>query len=243
MARLLAVAFFALVGTQSASAIVPTRKGMKDMAVNYWVRQVGPSDDISNVLAIKPTNISKITKEDMKDMAVNYWVRQVGPSDDITKVSKTVEEAAKPGKEDMKQMAANYWCAGRKFFETLEFAVTQFCARKKLAKRPHAPSVQVYCTRETLVCALSDDMLQHASLVNGVIEVVFPSAASVESAMGTFTEVYSGKRETFSFVIVWPCKLIFRPQVDGDRVHFVMTGIIKKNASGYVHWDTRECQS
>ncbi|KAK3238953.1 hypothetical protein CYMTET_51078 [Cymbomonas tetramitiformis] len=134
-------------------------------------------------------------------------------------------------------------CAGRKFFETLEFAVTQFCARKKLAKRPHAPSVQVYCTRETLVCALSDDMLQHASLVNGVIEVVFPSAASVESAMGTFTEVYSGKRETFSFVIVWPCKLIFRPQVDGDRVHFVMTGIIKKNASGYVHWDTRECQS
>ncbi|KAK3278333.1 hypothetical protein CYMTET_13721 [Cymbomonas tetramitiformis] len=119
-------------------------------------------------------------------------------------------------------------CAGRKFFETLEAAVTQFCARKKLAKRPHAPAVQVYCTRENLLCALSDDMLQQASLVDGVIEVVFPSAAAVESTMDTFTEVYSGKRETFSFVIVWPCKIIFRPQLDGDRVHFVMTGIIKE---------------
>ncbi|KAK3238954.1 hypothetical protein CYMTET_51079 [Cymbomonas tetramitiformis] len=82
MARLLAVAFFALVGTQSASAIVPTRKGMKDMAVNYWVRQVGPSDDITKV-SKTVEEAAKPGKEDMKQMAANYWVRQVGPSDDI----------------------------------------------------------------------------------------------------------------------------------------------------------------
>jgi len=49
---------------------------MKKMAVGYWVRQVGPSDDISATTA-KPTD------NEMKKMAVGYWVRQVGPSDDV----------------------------------------------------------------------------------------------------------------------------------------------------------------
>ena len=133
-------------------------------------------------------------------------------------------------------------CAGRTFFETLEAAVTQFCARKKHAKRPHCPSVQVYCTRETLLCALTDEMLQGAVLEpSGVIKVVFSTAASVAASMGTFSEVFAGKRETFSFTIVWPCTIIYRPKIDGDRVHFVMTGIIKKNSVGYVQWDSREC--
>ncbi|KAK3266644.1 hypothetical protein CYMTET_24744 [Cymbomonas tetramitiformis] len=85
-------------------------------------------------------------------------------------------------------------------------------------------------------------MLQTAVLEpNGDIRFILPTAASVAAVMGSFTEIYAGKRETFSFTIVWPCTIIYRPKIDGDRVHFVMTGIIKKNASGYVQWDSRQC--
>jgi len=72
---MLAILNAALAMTAATPAHEPTARDVQDMASNYWVRQVGPSDDIREH--------ATPSSRDVQDMASNYWVRQVGPSDEI----------------------------------------------------------------------------------------------------------------------------------------------------------------
>ncbi|KAK3236896.1 hypothetical protein CYMTET_52991 [Cymbomonas tetramitiformis] len=90
-------------------------------------------------------------------------------------------------------------------------------------------------------------MLQLAVLEpNGVIKFPLPTAASVASVMGSLLRsrkymLASGRR---SFTHLWPSTIIYRPKIDDDPVHFVMLiGVVKKNAIGYVEWDSRQCHT